>query len=452
MRLKTFIAAYMLFLCILFISVGVVSRHMTRSTTHMLREKSAREYQTIRTSLSLDIAARYARFSGGHDFYTAVEQVFEIYEFYYRRNGIALTLARMASPPPHDYARISFLRENGGHFVLVTGVMPDPFGFFTLSYTLDITTNIIDLQQIQRFLWITTVVVSLIAAVFLYGILLKIFSPLEIVAQASSQIADGRHSERITIKGQGELASVATAFNRMAAQIESQISLLEEEAQRKQQFVDNFAHEIRTPLTSIFGYAELLQKANINEAELIESSGYIMSEAKHMKKVANSLLELATLRDYMPIVKPIYIPELFDDVKKSLEKILAKQGAKLHCQSFAYSLCGQDDLIKILLLNLCTNAVIACEMGKGVVFLTSDKEDENIVLTVSDNGCGIGHKHLSKVTEPFYRVDTARSRESGGAGLGLSLCKQIVEVHGASMEITSPPGCGTTVKIEFTSP
>jgi len=452
MRLKTFLAAYMLFLCIIFVSVGVVSHHMTRSTTHMLREKSAREFQTIRTSLGLDIAARYARFPGGRDFYIAVDQVFEVYEFYYRRNGIDLALTHTENSHTHDYARITFLRENGGHFVLVTSIMPDPFGYFTLSYTLDITANITDLQQIQRFLWVTTMVVSLVAAVFLYAILLKIFNPLEIVAQASWQIAEGQYSERITIKGQNELASMATAFNRMAAQIESQISQLEEEANRKQQFVDNFAHEIRTPLTSIFGYAELLQKANINEAELIESSGYIMSEAGHMKKVANSLLELATLRDYMPNILPIYIPELFEDIKKSLEKLFTERGVKLHCQSFAYSLHGQDDLIKTLLLNLCTNAAMACETGKGVVFLTSDKEDDRVMLTVSDNGCGIPNDKLTKITEPFYRVDRARSRSDGGAGLGLSLCKQIVDVHGATMEITSPPGCGTTVKITFTSP
>ena len=452
MRLKTFLAAYLLFLCVLFVSVGVVSRHMTRSTTHMLREKGAREFQTIRTSLAMDMAAIYARFPRGIEFYAAVNQMFDGYVFYYRRNGIDLSLAHVSDDHESYYAIITFVRDNGEYHVSAIGAMPYPFGFYQLSYLLDITANITDMQQIQRFLWVTSIVVSLVAAVFLYAILLKIFNPLEIVARASWRIAEGQYDERIQIKGENELASMATAFNRMAGQIESQINLLEEEALRKQQFVDNFAHEIRTPLTSIYGYAEYLQKTRLDEGELIESAGYIMSEADHMKKVANSLLELATLRDYKPAILPIYIPELFDEVKKSLENPLAEREARLHCQSFAYSLAGQHDLVKTLLLNLCTNAITACKVGEGEVFMTADKEGPQVIITVSDNGCGIPQDKLSKVTEPFFRVDKARSRDHGGVGLGLALCKQIADVHGADMSITSAPGCGATVKIIFTTP
>jgi len=452
MRLKTYLAAYMLFLCILFVSVGIVSAYLANSTVDMLRDKSAREYESISDSLFRDIAARYDRFGLGEDFHTAVDQVFDGYVLFYRRNSIRLGLDRTLYDQNGRDALVTFSRDNGIHYISVVGVLPYPFGFYQLSYFLDITASITGMQQTQRVLWVVSIAVSLVAAIFLYLILFKIFKPLEIVANASLQIADGQYSERIAVSGKNELASMATAFNKMAAQIENQISLLEDEAVKKQQFVDNFAHEIRTPLTSIYGYAEYLQKANVNEAELIESAGYIISEAEHMKIVANSLLEMATLRDFQPSISPIYVPELFDDIKMSLERPLAEHEARLHCQPFVYSLPGQQDLIKTLLLNLCRNAIKACDAGKGEIFVVADKEDDIVSLTVSDNGCGIATNMLDKVIEPFFRVDKSRSRDIGGVGLGLALCKQIVDVHGAKMTITSQLGRGTSVKIIFTSP
>ena len=451
MRLKTFLAAYTLFLGILFASIGIISAHMTNSTTSMLHEKAAREFQTITTSLAREMSHVYARFPGGDTFMNSVSQIFGGYVHYYRQHNIELDLIR--TPYENDgNALVSFRGVGEEHYISIVGALPSPFRHYKLTYMLDISANIADMQGIQQYLWATSVVVSLIAAVLLYAILLRIFKPLEIVARAATQVAEGQYGKQITVKGRNELAAVAIAFNRMSAQIESQISLLEEEAERKQQFVDNFAHEIRTPLTSIYGYAEFLQKANIKEGELLESAGYIMSEADHMKKVANSLLELATLRNYKPEITPIFIPELFIEIKQGLEKPLKEQGAKLRTQALAPYLSGQQDLIKSLILNLCTNAIASCEPGEGIVKVSAATDEQNIIITVEDNGCGIPANKLSKVVEPFFRVDRARSRQEGGVGLGLALCKQIADVHGAKMTIASTQGIGTMVRLVFTAP
>jgi len=463
MRTKTFLAAYLLFLGILFTSLGIVSFHMTNSTVYMLQEKSTREFQTITISIARDIAAMYARFQGGTDFHTAVSQVIDGYALWH---NIELDLTHALYTDENRDAIVSFIQQDGRHFISITGRLPNPIEeTYSLTYLLDITDNITEMQQIQRVLWITSIIVSLVAAVFLYIILIRIFKPLEIVSSASRQIAYGQYGKRIPVKGRNELASMATAFNRMAEQIERQIHLLENEAQQKQQFVDNFAHEIRTPLTSIYGYAEYLQKATLSEDELIESSGYIMSEAAHMKNIANSLLELATLRNYKPNNASISIVELFEDVKQSLYKPLKERGVKLLlpqldvtqdlvgaeviCNTFAPNLIGQPDLIKTLLLNLCTNAITSCTSGVGVVYMSAITEGGRVVLTVSDNGCGISKDNLHKVAEPFFRVDKVRSRGQGGVGLGMALCKQIAEVHGASMTIESAIGVGTTIKVTF---
>jgi len=449
MRLKTFVAAYTLFLGILFISIGIVSTHMTNSTTYMLREKAAREFQTITTSIAREIALVYARFPDGHGVHGAVADVYSRFAHYYRQHGIELGWTRLLEDSCGT-AFITFENIADERFITIHGGLPNPFRHYFLSYRLDITTNITDMQEIQQFLWVTSIIVSLVAAVLLYVILLKIFRPLEIVASAASQVAKGKY-EQINVKGRSELADVAVVFNHMSAQIEAQIQELEEEAERKQQFVDNFAHEIRTPLTSIYGYAEFLQKASLDEGELIESAEYIMSEANHMKKVANSLLELATLRNYEPEKNQIFIPELFIEIKQSLEKPLQERGAQLRIQALAPYIIGQPDLIKALILNLCTNAIASCEPEKGIIRLSASLDGEKTIISVDDNGCGISKSKLSKVTEPFYRVDRARSRSQGGVGLGLALCKQIANVHGAKMAISSTQGIGTLIRLTFTN-
>jgi len=474
MRLKTFLAAYMLFLGILFVSIGIVSAHMTRSTTYMLREKAAREFQTISLSLARDMAAIFARFPGGYRYHMATNELFVGYVHYYRQNNIELYLTRMYTAVDghandsdyleHDnlassndytentnYIVISFVQEKGSHFIYISGVLPlsSPLMNYQLLYILDISSNIDDMQGIQHFLWITSIVVSLVAAVLLYAVLLKIFKPLGVVTSAAQQIADGQYGNKLIVKGQNELASVAVAFNRMSQEIESQITQLEDDAERKQQFVDNFAHEIRTPLTSIYGYAEYLQKANLTEGELLESAGYIMAEADHMKNVANSLLELATLRNYKPEVNQIYIPELFVDIQQCLEKPLQERNVQMQTTVLTKYIMGQHDLIKSLILNLCNNAIASCDSDTGIVHLCATTEGQNVVIAIEDNGCGIPSDKLPKLTEPFFRIDKARSRDNGGTGLGLALVKQIADVHQAKMTIDSIEGVGTDVRLIF---
>jgi signal transduction histidine kinase len=245
---------------------------------------------------------------------------------------------------------------------------------------------------------------------------------------------------------------MASDFNSMAEKIETQIRALEDEAVSKQRFADNLAHEIRTPLTSVLGYAEYMQKAPLDEVEIIESAQYIIDEAKYMKHIANSLLELATLRHYEPEKVNISVAGLFDEVSRLLEEPLRENNIRLNSRGGADVIYGQEDLIKSLLINLCYNAIKSCAPETGEIILSAEKLGGNTVISVTDNGCGISPESIDKVTEPFYRADKSRSREHGGAGLGLTLCGRIAEAHGAEMTVKSVPDMGTSVKIIFTNP
>jgi signal transduction histidine kinase len=458
-RLKTFIVTYLLFLSILFVSLGIVSAYLVKSQTDMLKEKSIGEYHSIAALLAKDIAVLHGKsggFSAASD-YEAVSTLVNGYKHYYRRYNIEIAVTDLSLSIPGDSGsinintEISFIISEQDHYIRITGALPEPFRYYQFDYYLDITPNITAMQNIQSTLLLFAIIFSVFTTIALYLILLGIFKPLNIIADTSRKIADGKYNERIHVKGKNELAEVAYSFNRMAEEIEKQIRILADEAVGKLKFADNLAHEIRTPLTTIYGYAEYLQKTSRSEEEIIESAQYIIDEANHMKNIANSLLELSTLRNYTPAKSKLSIPMLFEDVARSLDNSLRELNIRLICHPDATVLDGQEDLIKILLMNLCLNALKACTPGNGIICLNAAKQDKKTVLSVTDNGCGIPEECLAKVAEPFYRVDKSRSREQGGAGLGLTLSMQIAKVHDAEMIIESEVGAGTCIKVIFTS-
>jgi signal transduction histidine kinase len=452
-RLKTFLATYLLFLLLLFSSVAIVSVFMTTNQASMLADKNSGQYQAIIHSLRRDLTALHERQMDPTEFSAALSNLADGYERYYRGQNIQLSIyAVNIADLSSEEAVVSFGGNNQADYIYIIGTLTDSFGSFQIDYRVDITQDLKDMRNIQNVLLFSTVAFSLLAAIVLHFLLRSIFKPLALVAQSSKSIAGGHYSERIAIKGGGELARVAEDFNRMADRVEAQFDLLKSEAIRKQQFVDNFAHETRTPLTSIYGYAEYLQKTAQNEEEVIESAQHIMDEAKHLHSIADSLLKLATLRDYTPDVQAIEVSELFDDVAQTLKDTFNESGVKLICASEVGSLRGQRDLIKVLLLNLCTNALRACSADGGTVYLKVQKVNTGIALSVIDNGRGIAPEELAEITEPFYRIDKARSDECRGVGLGLTLSSHIVEAHGASLDIESSVGEGTKVTVTFTSP
>jgi len=453
MRLKTYIATYLLILAILFSSVGMVSFHLNNSQINMLKEQSAGQFQTIASSLGRDIAVLWGRSLSDENFSEGVDSLVRGYSRYYSRHNIYISVIDLKLPGQSDEplrSEITILDAENGYFIAISGLLAEPFGHFLLDYSLNITEHIKDMRDIQHTLLLSAIIFSTIAAFALYLILSSIFKPLTIVARTSREIADGRFGERIPVNAKNELAQVAHDFNKMAERIERQIILLEEEAENKQQFVDNFAHEMRTPLTSIYGYAEYMHKATLDDGEVVTLSGRIMNRAGYLEDIANSLLQLAMLRDYKPDRHEIDLRRLFDDIEQIIKTQIADASIKFISKDNKAVIHGQEDLIKSLLLNLCLNAIRSCTPNEGIICLESKKEDGNTVLSVTDNGCGIPEASLAKVAEPFYRVDKARNRKHGGAGLGLTLCQKIAEAHGAEMIIESTVGVGTIVKILFT--
>ena len=273
--------------------------------------------------------------------------------------------------------------------------------------------------------------------------------PVRELDKAARNIAAGNYDQRVSVNGNDEIGSLAQQFNRMADEIEGRMQQLQMESVRQQRFVDNLTHESRTPLTSIIGYAELLQKVDYDPALFQKGLNYIYSEGKRMLNLNNMLLDLTFYREknFELCLQPV-LP-----ICREVQELTAVRAAE---RNISIEVCGEElvlplekDLLKSLLLNLVDNAMKASPDGSSIIIGTQKQQQEKI-LYVQDFRSGMEAKELEKIKEPFYRVDKARSRKDGGVGLGVAICNQIASTLQGRLTYESQPQKGTIAKIYFT--
>lgn len=210
---------------------------------------------------------------------------------------------------------------------------------------------------------------------------------------------------------------------------------------RQSRFVADLTHELKTPLTSMIGYADLLRSAPLDESRRRAAADAIYHESARLESLSQQLLALQGLQTDGVTLGSVPVAAVFADVARSLPD------AALDCDAPAGAAVRADRvLLADLLRNLVLNALHA-EPKDGTVHLTCAEAGGQWRLTVRDNGCGIPAGALPHLTEPFYRVDKARARANGGSGVGLALCAEIAAAFGTKLEFESTPGEGTTVAI-----
>lgn len=294
----------------------------------------------------------------------------------------------------------------------------------------------------------SSAVISLILLVMVI-ILLRPLSRLNIYAKA---IAGGNYNLRIRKKGSPEFKKLAENMNKMADSVQLNAMRLENIAEARQTFIANLAHEMKTPLTSILGFADLLRiKKNVSDSDRIEYAGVIVEETKRLRSLSGKLMELVALGGTEIEKTEVSLPKIIKETETALAPLLAKNSVTLLCSSEDIVISADEELFKSLLYNIIENAVKASPKG-GKVNLNAEIRDENVVISITDNGIGMTNEQIKRVFEPFYMADKSRSRKAGGAGLGLSLCAEIVKLHGAFIDIKSVPDKGTSVIINIRSP
>lgn len=464
MKRKIFFVALVLFSVFLNSMILIVSNIILKDKLSAARDKCLAEHYVIASSLLGDMQALEKR---GNHVEENIDNLMRLYSRYLqgKGNGLAVALSgewiyespafaseeNMICPPDTGYSqdRLVYM-ENGKRPILcVYGSFPAPWQDYGLMYIGNLSDIIWSWRHTKNILFVIGAAVILIMSFFLFHILNIIFRPLRQISSTSAKIASGNYGSRIPVHGMDEISSVAHNFNLMAEQIENQIKQLEDAAEQKQQFVDNFSHELRIPLTAIYGYAEYLQKALVSEEERYECTHFIMSECSRLQNMAYQLLGMALLYREEMKDSTCSVKELFAESEKVMHVRASEKKIKLtYVLSENYNIRGNMEQLLILINNLIDNAIKASRQ-EDEIRIFAHSEESAVVVAVEDHGTGMEMEQIIHIKEAFYRVDKARSRADGGAGLGLAICERIVQLHHADMSFISEPEVGTIVKLSF---
>ncbi len=218
----------------------------------------------------------------------------------------------------------------------------------------------------------------------------------------------------------------------------------------RREFTANVSHELKTPLTSISGFAELLSAGGVPEDTVTDFAKTIYTEAQRLISLVSDIIKISELDEKSVCYEKenVNITELSRDVARRLKMSADKKNVKIGISGEDISVYGVRKILDEMIFNLCDNAVKYNKEG-GTVEIRVKKEDGKTVLSVRDTGIGIAPSQQSRVFERFYRVDKSRSKAEGGTGLGLSIVKHGAMYHGAEIKLISTPGEGTEVTVIF---
>lgn len=310
----------------------------------------------------------------------------------------------------------------------------------------DITGIFIERDRQLYEILLVDIIILLISTILITIVSVFLTKPIKKLNEISKKITAGEFTERIYVNSKDEIGELAESFNIMAEEIENKIKELNLSIKQKEDFITGFTHEIKNPMTTIVGYADLLRLRKCDEEVNKKALNYIYRETKRLEKLSYKLMQLMSISDENIRFENIQIAELIDKViktEKEFETIKIDsniQGAQIKCDC---------ELIEIVLRNVIDNAKKAKTKDNRILVVGKNLENGKYKVSVIDRGIGISTEHIQRVTESFYVVDKSRAKINGGSGIGLALCKKILEVHKTKLEIESKEGEGTIVSFEL---
>ncbi len=268
--------------------------------------------------------------------------------------------------------------------------------------------------------------------------------PIEELNNVTKKISSGDFKERVNVKANDEIGELANSFNKMAEEIENKINSLNLSIKQKDDFISGFSHEIKTPMTAIIGYSDLLRLKNYDDEVRIPALNYIYSESKRLEELSYKLLSLMEISEDKIEFKVINIKDFIEKICRKI--ILDNIELKLDLEEAKVKI--DENLLEVVMRNLIQNAKKA-DPKDNCIYVIGKNIENRYIVSVIDNGIGIPKEHIERVTEDFYMVDKSRSRKNGGTGIGLSLCKKILELHNSKINIESEENLGTRVFFEL---
>ena len=265
----------------------------------------------------------------------------------------------------------------------------------------------------------------------------------------------GRHSQTVFQYKERQYQFLANPV-RQHGQIVGAVILLmdvtermEQEAMRRE-FTANVSHELKTPLTSISGYAEIIEAGIVKEEDISRFAGKIQEEAMRLLTLVNDILKISRLDEDvdLPEKESVDLYSLSEQILSRLQPQAEKRDIHMELSGDHESVLGQRQVLDDMVFNLCDNA-IKYNKEQGSLTVRIQKTEEGICLSVQDTGVGIPYEHRDRIFERFYRVEKSHSKELGGTGLGLSIVKHGAQLHDAQIRVNSTVGQGTTITLIF---
>ena len=358
-----------------------------------------------------------------------------------------------------DSSQYPDLAENEGYIRFLQNndsYLADLSCLVTINEQVYLITVRSDFSEVQRYclrIWniyrFSILVIAVISGSLLLFSIYKITNPIKQLSRAANEIASGSYGKTIDVKNNTlEIKELNDSFNNMSLAVSEALDTVNTQIKKREAFIPNFAHETKTPVTVIMGYADMLRSYELEEAEARKSADIIYKEGRRLENLSIQLLDLFVAENEEIKMTRVSLK----DMEKTLRENLFFSAQKYQVQ-FSVNLpdqliIGNRTLLLSLFYNLADNAFKASGQGDSVHIFASVHKDK-IRIYVEDQGRGIPAEHMDWITEPFYREDKVRSRKENSAGLGLTLCKTIAEIHSASLDFYSEVGKGTTVVFEL---
>jgi signal transduction histidine kinase len=291
------------------------------------------------------------------------------------------------------------------------------------------------------------------AALLFTGLISSMRRPLEDLVDASGRLAGGDLNARVKVGGLSETATLGSAFNEMAEELQRRAGERDQLDRMKDEFVLTASHELRSPLTSVQGFAELLllerEKLTPKQAETVE---VILDNTRHLVRLLNDLLDLARSDAGRLTIRPEQTGAtgLIEDAVRTMRAQLDArgQGLSLEIEPDLPQIEADRDRIRQVLVNLLTNANEYCPQGAKIE-VKARRSDAEVEIDVIDDGPGIPEQQLEHIFERFSRGDAGETQRVGGTGLGLAISKSLIELHGGTIGAESTPGKGSTFRIRL---
>jgi len=422
--------------------VAVFCEHL--STMERTGSLSEQDDSVTRRALIQFTFATYAHLlqSGGQSYSLAAEG-----EYLYNISALQpLTMLPMDENTLTAYV----LTESDGVPLLVSGqritLLNTPVAVYGIR---DVRETFAHIDTLTRTAQLALAACLVISAALLGVMLRRSLQPLRKLTRVSEEIAGGRYALRSDVRATDEVGDLSRSFDHMAETVEQKILDLEDVARRRELLLGALTHEMKTPMTAIIGFSDSLLTMPLTEEGRMQAAYEIHEAALRTERLSQKMMQLIAMKDCPVLVRrPMKTDALFAAAQSAVSARLEERQVTLTLNARTDRIVGDGDLLISLLTNLIDNAAKASQPGK-TIRVTADKAADSYRLAVADEGSGIPADKIALVTEPFYRVDKARSRKQGGAGLGLSLCQLIATAHGGELNISSEIGKGTTITMTW---